>query len=167
MITLKNSVGRVLLAGLIYMLAITLPFMLMFGYLIGSIGGVCAGIVFTIIMIIINARNIRIGTKEAQKISETKKILCNGSAESMMGKIFGNAGWLMLCEDEIIFKSNKFNFDNRSITIPLERIKNLTVKSRKFVVECIDKTFTFNVVDAKQWREITHNHIVAKMNGAQ
>ena len=140
MITLKNSVGRVLLAGLIYMLAITLPFMLMFGYLIGFI---------------------------AQKISETKKILCNGSAESVMGKIFGNAGWLMLCEDEIIFKSNKFNFDNRSITIPLQRIKNLTVKSRKFVVECIDKTFTFNVVDAKQWREITHNHIVAKMNGAQ
>ncbi len=167
MITLKNSVGRVLLAGLIYMVTMMLAFIVIFDPLIGAIAGVCAGIAFTLTMIIINARNIKIGTRETEKIAEEKRVLCNGSAESMMGKIFGNAGWLILCENELIFKSNKLNFDNRSITIPLERIRNLTTTgNRKFVVECIDKTFTFNVVKAKQWREIAHNHIISKMNEA-
>lgn len=168
MTTLKTGFGRVLLAGLLYTATLILAFMMIFDYLIGAIAGAVAGVAFIITLMIITARNTKIGTRETEKIAQEKRVLCNGSAEAMMGKIFGNAGWLILCENELMFKSNKLNFDNRNITIPLERITNLTANDgRRLVVHCIDKSFTFNVIKAKEWKRIMHEHILSKMSDSQ
>ena len=165
MTTFKNSIGRVLLAGLIYTVGMVGCFILMYDVLIGIVGGVVAGIIFTIVMIVINAKNIKRGEAETKKMSESTRVICDGNAQVVVGKIFGNDGWLMLCENEFVFKAKKMNFDNRSITIPLERIRNFKVQgSRSLTIECIDKSFNFNVVKPKQWKEIAHNHILSKIN---
>ena len=155
---LKNSMGTFVLMGLFYGGAMALVFGSQNGdYITGAITGGIAGLIFAVVMYVVNANAEKKAKVLYQQVGCMRKVYCQGVATLRTNPINGIAGWMFLTESALEFYASKANLGGKNVPIMLETILSVEAKGNTIVVNTADKSQTFQVVKAQEWKKQIEN----------
>ena len=151
---LKNTMGNFVLMGLIYGGVMALVYGSQSGnYTAGLITGGMAGLLFSLVMYAVNARTEKKAKVRYQQVACMRKVYCQGVATLRSSSINGVAGWMFLTESALEFYANKVNLVGKNVPILLESILSVEVRGNNLVVKTAEKTQSFQVVKAQEWKK--------------
>lgn len=122
---MKEYFKTLLIAGVPFGIIMSIFTVLMSGTYYGVILGMGTGLVFGIILsTFTQIQTIRF-KKLSPEIANGSPVIKDGGANHFVGKE-AVGGWLILTPKEVIFKSHSFNVKDHKLTIPLNRISDIT-----------------------------------------
>ena len=118
---MRDLLKTLMKAGIPFGCVMGLFFGIIGGLLIGVISGIISGLFFGLILGAFMEWQKKKFNKQGLEVTGGKPIVYNGGANHFLGSE-GVGGWMFLTDDELIFKSHSFNFQNHKTVILLSQI---------------------------------------------